>query len=185
VQIAGRLDAGKHPLLDGHAGTPSIATPDGMTGGRGARGGPRADQAAASDNRAPRSCPGQARAPVLILGTVSLRAREPGPRGHATRHRNDPSPLKSILSFALLALGPRRSGVPDLRTFTANLGQARDWCLVPLRSTRPGHESSVHDQRSVLPARGLSAGGGSDLAARMVASRSRMRTTPSVSRLAR
>jgi hypothetical protein len=39
VQIAGRLHAGKHPLLDGHAGTPSIATPDGMTGGGGARGG--------------------------------------------------------------------------------------------------------------------------------------------------
>src|SRR5262245_42630341 len=46
VQIAGRLDAGKHPLLEGHAGTPSIATPDGMTGGRGARGGPRAERTA-------------------------------------------------------------------------------------------------------------------------------------------
>src|SRR5262249_17871094 len=46
VQIAGRLDAGKHPLLDGHAGTPSIATPDGMTGGRGARGGLRAERTA-------------------------------------------------------------------------------------------------------------------------------------------
>jgi hypothetical protein len=30
------------------------------------------------------SCPGQARAPAPILSIVSVRAREPGPKGHST-----------------------------------------------------------------------------------------------------
>src|SRR5262245_54809210 len=57
------------------------------------------------------SCPGQARASAPILRTASIRAREPGPRGHTT------SCGKPILRFALIALGPRKSGSPDLRAF--------------------------------------------------------------------
>ncbi len=58
--------------------------------------------------------------------------REPGPSA-TTREAQYGCRLRSVAS----PLGPRKSGLPDLRRLTADLGQARDRCLAALaRDTR-------------------------------------------------
>jgi hypothetical protein len=58
--------------------------------------------------------------------------REPGPSA-TNREAQYGCRLRSVVS----PLGPRKSGLPDLRRLTADLGQARDRCLAALaRDTR-------------------------------------------------
>src|SRR6476620_7551572 len=87
--------------------------------------------------------------------------REPGSSA-TTRVAQYGCRLRSVVS----PLGPRKSGLPDLRRLTADLGQARDRCLAALArdtSVRShGAQSGplavipIHDvkQRSVLRSRG-------------------------------
>ena len=85
--------------------------------------------------------------------------RKPRPSA-TTREAKYGCRLRSVVS----PLGPRKSGLPDLRRLTADLGQARDRCLAALaRDTRdrrlanePLAVVSTNDvkQRSVLRSRG-------------------------------
>ena len=65
-------------------------------------------------------------------------ARSQTPRDVGSRKRLDPT----YDCFESLALSPRKSGLPDLRRLTADLGQARDRCLASLaRDTGPAPDS--------------------------------------------
>jgi hypothetical protein len=69
---------------------------------------PRAREGAC--RHAPPSCPGQARASASILGTVSIRAREPGPRGDTTCRFGLDIALRTFLAgsrVSLRSLGTR------------------------------------------------------------------------------
>src|SRR5215831_20440722 len=69
------------------------------------------------------SCPGQARASAPILRTASIRAREPGPRGHTTC-----SASFDIVRESLRWVHASRV-YPTCAHLSADLGQARDRCL--------------------------------------------------------
>ena len=77
--------------------------------------------------------------PVQPRSRVPAECREAKPNGTRAGTQRDDSRSAIWLPAAIcrVALGPRKSGLPDLRHLTADLGQARDRCLAALaRDTR-------------------------------------------------
>ena len=71
-----------------------------------------------------------ARARARVPAERASASEEPGPRGYAAKSMDLKRAVVSPTS-------PRKSGLPDLRRLTADLGQARDRCLAALaRDTR-------------------------------------------------
>ena len=88
-----------------------------------------------------------------VPAEASVCEREPGSRGHTTR-----GALVGILRFAILALGPRKSGLPDLRAFDCRSRasprsvsrSARASALAELvRDTRARCDAALSCERSV------------------------------------
>ena len=67
--------------------------------------------------------------------------REPGPKGHTTRFVF----VESDIALRDSCAGSTQVGLPDLRALSADLGQARDRCLVPLAQERSLHSPGTRD----------------------------------------
>jgi hypothetical protein len=81
-------------------------------------------------------------APARAAGAALTRSLVPGERSErpcASGTRPGTQRKNREARSTRVALGPRKSGLPDLRRLTADLGQARDRS----RCARPGHESGT------------------------------------------